>query len=220
MHRTIHPAILYFGTPVILISTVNGDGTFNLAPMSSVFWLGWRCLLGLAASSQTTGNLMRSGECVLNLPSVSEVDAIDRLALTTGSNPVPEFKRAMGYRYEPDKFAAAGLTPVASATVAAPRVRECPVHLEASVATTHAMGEDDPSQKGRIVCLEARIQRVHADESILMAGEAHRIDPDAWRPVLMSFQQLYGLGGRLRPSRLATVPERLYRARHANRGRP
>ncbi|WP_198007949.1 hypothetical protein [Methylovulum miyakonense] len=34
------PPILYFGTPVILVSTINEDGTANLAPMSSAWWLG------------------------------------------------------------------------------------------------------------------------------------------------------------------------------------
>ena len=44
MHVTSEPGILYFGTPVVLISTTNEDGSYNLAPMSSAFWLGWRCL--------------------------------------------------------------------------------------------------------------------------------------------------------------------------------
>jgi flavin reductase (DIM6/NTAB) family NADH-FMN oxidoreductase RutF len=68
MHVTSEPGILYFGTPVVLISTVNEDGSYNLAPMSSASWLGWRCLLGLAASSHTTQNIMRTGERVINLP--------------------------------------------------------------------------------------------------------------------------------------------------------
>src|SRR5437016_7801839 len=46
MHKTIEPTILYFGTPVALISTLNQDGTPNLAPMSSAWWLGWSCMLG------------------------------------------------------------------------------------------------------------------------------------------------------------------------------
>ncbi|KVN34618.1 hypothetical protein WT67_13805 [Burkholderia stagnalis] len=53
-HRVSEPNILYFGTPVVPISTV------NFAPISSAFWLGWRCVLGLAASSQTTLNLIRN----------------------------------------------------------------------------------------------------------------------------------------------------------------
>ncbi|HET8880717.1 MAG TPA: flavin reductase, partial [Solimonas sp.] len=79
----IEPAILYFGTPVVLISTTNEDGGSNLAPMSSAFWLGWRCILGLDASSKNTENLMRTGECVLNLPSPAQVGHVDRLARLT-----------------------------------------------------------------------------------------------------------------------------------------
>ncbi len=211
MHLKSEPPILYFGTPVVLISTLNEDGSYNLAPMSSAFWLGWRCMLGLAAFSKTTQNLLRTGECVLNLPSVNEVAAVNRLALTTGSDPVPEFKASKGYRYEADKFGIAGLTPMASETVAPPRVRECPVQLEARVAATHRVGEDNPAQQGFILCVETRIQRVYAEESIMMGGAEHRIDPDKWRPLIMSFQQFYGLGAQLRDSTLGTIPESAYR---------
>jgi len=212
MHIKSEPPILYFGTPVVLISTLNEDGSCNLAPMSSAFWLGWRCLLGLAAFSKTTQNMIRTGECVLNLPSVNEVAAVNRLALTTGSDPVPEFKLSKGYRHEADKFGIAGLTPMASETVAPPRVRECPVQLEARVAATHRVGEDNPAQRGFILCIETRIQRVHAEESIMMSGEENRIDPDKWRPLIMSFQQFYGLGPRLQNSTLGTIPEAMYRS--------
>lgn len=212
MHINSEPPILYFGTPVVLISTLNEDGSCNLAPMSSAFWLGWRCLLGLAAFSKTTQNMIRTGECVLNLPSVNEVAAVNRLALTTGSDPVPEFKLSKGYRHEADKFGIAGLTPMTSETVAPPRVRECPVQLEASVAATHRVGEDNPAQRGFILCIETRIRRVHAEESIMMSGEENRIDPDKWRPLIMSFQQFYGLGPQLQDSTLGTIPEAMYRS--------
>src|SRR5437764_14036244 len=92
MHVRSEPAILYFGTPVVLISTVNEDGSFNLAPMSSAFWLGWRCVLGLGAASKTPQNMARTRECVLNLPSADLAGMVDRLALTTGTEVVPEAK--------------------------------------------------------------------------------------------------------------------------------
>src|SRR5215831_12794884 len=38
-HLSVEPAILYLGTPVVLISSINEDGSPNLAPMSSAFWL-------------------------------------------------------------------------------------------------------------------------------------------------------------------------------------
>src|ERR1700754_3912558 len=100
MHVTIEPGILYFGTPVILISTTNEDGSYNLAPMSSAFWLGWRCVLGLAAESKTPQNLLRTRQCVLNLPSAAQVEAVNRLALTTGTETVPKGKQMRSYRYE------------------------------------------------------------------------------------------------------------------------
>ncbi len=96
--RTIvaEPAILYFGTPVVLIGTCNEVGSYNLAPMSSAWWLGWRCMLGLGTKSKSTENMLRTGECVLNLPSATMVAAVDRLARTTGSKPVPANKIKRG----------------------------------------------------------------------------------------------------------------------------
>lgn len=216
MHETIAPSILYFGTPVVLISTENEDGSFNLAPMSSVFWLGWRCLLGLSARSKTTQNLLRTGECVLNLASTENADAVDRLALTTGSDPVPEAKLRRGYRHAADKFGLAGLTPIPSVTVTPPRAGECPVQLEATLAVAHGIADDHPDLRGMLVCIETQIRRVHADPAILKTGIEHHIDPDKWRPLIMSFQHLYGLGGKVRDSTLASIPEASYRTPEAD----
>src|ERR1017187_3166640 len=110
--RSIEPAILYFRTPVVLIGSTNEDGSFNLAPMSSAWWVGWRCMLGLASNSKTTENMLRTGECVPNLPSAHLVDAANRLARTTGSNPLPAGKIKRGNRHEKNKFEISGLTPL------------------------------------------------------------------------------------------------------------
>jgi flavin reductase (DIM6/NTAB) family NADH-FMN oxidoreductase RutF len=220
MHVTTEPAILYLGTPVVLISTVNEDGSYNLAPMSSAFWLGWRGILGLAAHSKTPQNMRRTGECVLNLPSADLAAAVNRLALTTGTDPVPAGKLARGYRYEKDKFGVSNLTPVRSETVAAPRVLECPVQLEAVVEASHAVADDDDVLRGRVVTFEVRIQRVHVEESILLAGESNRIDPDKWRPLIMSFQKFYGLSeGELHDSKLGRIPEKMYRSPDVDRAK-
>jgi len=211
-HSVIEPHILYLGTPVVLISTVNEDGTHNLAPMSSAFWLGWRGVLGLAADSQTTHNLLRTGECVLNLPSVNEVTAVDRIARTTGKNPVSEFRQALGYVYEPDKFDRAGMTRVPADLVGAARALECPIQLEATVAAVHGIGEDSDDLRGFIKLFEVRVRRVHVHPDLLMEGHANRIDPDKWQPLIMSFQKFYGLSGQVHPSRLADIPEKAYEA--------
>jgi hypothetical protein len=55
------------------------------------------------------------------------------------------------------------------------------------------------------------VVRAHVEESILLEGEENRIDPDRWRPLMMSFCQFYGLGGRVWDSTLAEIPEVRYR---------
>ncbi|HJV23343.1 MAG TPA: flavin reductase family protein [Holophagaceae bacterium] len=199
MHRVIHPKMLYFGTPVVLITTLNEDGSPNLAPMSSAWWLGQSCMLGLSRRSKTAENLLREGTCVLNLPSAAMVDVVDRLALTTGRDPVPDYKAAMGYRFEGDKFGLAELTPLPSDLVAPPRIRECPVHLEARIAQVHGVGDPE----SHLAAFEAAILRVHLEEALVMEGSEHHIDPLKWRPLIMSLCEFFGLGGRLHRSRLA-----------------
>ena len=61
-------------------------------------------MLGLDASSKTTENMVRTGECVVNLPSADGVAAVNRLARTTGSNPMPSRKLTRGYVHRRNKF--------------------------------------------------------------------------------------------------------------------
>lgn len=199
MHRSIEPTILYFGTPVAIISTLNEDGSPNLAPMSSAWWLGWTCMLGLGSMGQTSDNLIRTRECVINLPSADQATNVDRLALTTGKNPVPERKRAWGYRHEPDKFREAGFTPVPSETVAPPRVRECPVHMEGIVHDYRPFGKNVSAN-----VFEVHVTRLHVCEDLLVGdGPRAHVDPVRWRPLIMSFCRFFGLSDEVHPSRLA-----------------
>lgn len=210
-HIEIDPAILYFGTPVVLLSTVDIHGRPNLAPMSSVFWLGQTAVLGMGMRSQTAANLQATGEIVINLPSVEQVDAVDRLALTTGRDPVPSAKAHAGYEYVGDKFARAGLTPVPSSTVNPPRIAECPVSLEGRLVGTHPLAAGDPAEAGNASVFEVEITRVHVHPGIQDADHPNRIDPERWRPLIMSFQKFFGLGSEVHPSRLSTIDEEWYR---------
>jgi flavin reductase (DIM6/NTAB) family NADH-FMN oxidoreductase RutF len=201
-HLVVEPRLFYVGTPVVLISTLNEDGSPNLAPMSSAWWLYWSCMLGLSSRGKTVQNLMRERQCVLNLPSPELAPAVERLALTTGCNPVPDYKKVMGYRYEPDKFAFAHLTPVASDLVEPPRVAECPVQLEAVIETIHPFGNRETlppfgNPNDYTVAIEARVVRAHIEEAILVPGKQHYIDSDKWSPLILNFGEFYGLGTKL-----------------------
>lgn len=101
---TISPKILYFGTPVALITSVNPDGSSNLAPISSFWVLGWTMTLGLLEDTKTLANLRNCPDCVVNLPSPDMWRQVEALAPLTGQNPVPEDKKK--FRFERDKFQA------------------------------------------------------------------------------------------------------------------
>ena len=176
-------------------------------------------MIGLASDSKTTANLVREHECVLNFPSVGEVDAVNRLAKTTGSHPVPEFRTNAGYQHVKDKLSFAGLTPQASELVQPPRVAECPVQMEAVLQAAHpfggfaaqrSYGEDVPD--AFLHAYELKIVRVHVAEELLRSDKPNHVDSDKWKPLIMSFSKFYGLAeGQILTSRLAEIPEELYR---------
>ena len=209
-HKEIEPAILYFGTPVVLVTTLNEDGTANIAPISSIWWLGWSCMIGLDASSQTAENLMRTKECVLNLPSDNQVEAVDRLAKTTGRTKLPLHKKSLGYRYEADKFKAAGLTQQSAVGVSAPRVEECPVQLEATLAKTVPFGEKNSKMAVPSVAFELNIEHVHVVQTLLSDPNKSYVDPDKWHPLIMSFRKYYSTRDYIHESKLAVGAEGQY----------
>lgn len=211
-HSVISPAILYWGTPgkppriflrkrivsngheVVLITTQNEDGTSsNISPMSSAWWLGHSCMLGLDATSKTTQNLLRTKECVLNLASEDLLPAVNALANTTGSNPVSASKASRNYKFVKDKWTRANLTSEASDFVQPARIVECPVQMECELLQVTNMRPDLPDRTGLILAIEVRVLRIHILDELRMEGYANRVDPDKWKPLIMNFQEFYGL---------------------------
>lgn len=197
-HVAVEPRILYFGTPVVLISTVNEDGTPNLAPISSAWALGWNLVVGLGRGGKSLENLERKGECVLNLPTPDLWPAVERLAPLTGKDPVPDSKKA-AFRFERDKFGAAGLTPVPAELVSPPRVAECALQIEGKVEDIHPLGT--------LACaVVVKAVRVHAHRDIVL-GPNH-IDPATWQPLIYNFRHYFGLGAELGRTFRADTPTR------------
>lgn len=199
MKRVLNPKMLYFGTPVVLVSSLNGDGTTNVAPMSSAWWVGNTAMLGMSVNSQTVRNLQQRPYCVLNLVDATMVDAIDRLALLTGRPDIPEYKRARGYTFEPDKFAAARLTPAPLGEGRPAGVAESLIHMEGRV---ESMREIDGPDSG-LRALEVAVERTHVDECLLMDNHPTYIDPLSWDPLFMKFTEYFAGATMSRPSSLA-----------------
>ena len=192
----ITPAVHYFGTPVALISTVDETGHANLTPMSSVWALGDRLVLGLSDSSQGAQNLLRTREAVVNLPGPHQYAAVEAIARTTGRHPVPEYKRAMGYCHEPDKFALAGFSAVPATKVQPPRVAECPLQLEVRLIDARPATQIDGEDRPGFLLFETQVLLTHAHADIVHAGSSH-IDTARWSPLLYVYRHYFGAGERL-----------------------
>jgi len=104
--------------PVVLVTSAH-------AGERDVMVMGWHTvmefspsLIGCVISSanHSHGLIRASGECVINLPTSSQLEAVLGVGSTSG--------------VDTDKFAAFGLTPEASALVAAPSIRECHAQFE------------------------------------------------------------------------------------------
>jgi flavin reductase (DIM6/NTAB) family NADH-FMN oxidoreductase RutF len=152
--------------PIAWTSSRAADGTLNLAPFS--YFMAVASVPPTLAVSvgyrhgqpkDTLHNIAAAGEFVVNI--VNE-DVAEQMNLTSGN-----------YTANVDEFALAGLTPLPSIKVAAPRVAESPINLECRVEQIVPIGESNGLIIGRIVYF-------HVRDDLLDNG---RIDQDALRAV-------------------------------------
>ncbi|MDU4696791.1 MAG: flavin reductase family protein [Paenibacillus sp.] len=183
----VQPKILYYGTPVVLLTTQNEDGSTNISPISSSWALGDHIVLGLGLGGKAAENLQRHPECVINLPDPSLWEQVERLAPTTGKKPVPPVKAAQGFVHQKDKFAVSGLTPQPSRQVQPARIRECPLQIEAVVRDFRV-----PAYAPFFAIVETHAVIVHARRDLVI-GDRH-IDPRQWSPLIYNFRHYFGLG--------------------------
>ncbi|RDI39907.1 flavin reductase family protein [Falsibacillus pallidus] len=188
--KEIHPKVMYYGTPVVLLNTLNEDGTTNISPISSSWALGKNIILGIGLGGKAIENLERHKECTLNLPDPSLWGKVEKIASYTGKLEVPNFKKEIGFSYMKNKFQAAGLTPFESKTVIPQRIQECPIQIEAKVNHIR-IPEYDPF----FAIVETEAIHFHASETIIK--DENYIDPAKWSPLIYNFRHYFGLGKEL-----------------------
>ena len=191
--KTVEPKILYFGTPVALVTTIDIDENANIGPMSSVWALGWTLMLGLEMESKTYQNLMEQKECVINFPPASLFKHVEKIANFTGANPIPDYKTGR-YQYDADKFKSGGFTSLKSELVKPPRIAECQLQFETVLKNVLKIN-DDPVEASGVAAVEVRVVKIHADERLIVDGK--HIDPKKWNPLIYNFRHYYGLGEEL-----------------------
>ncbi|GKU77313.1 hypothetical protein L3i20_v217100 [Paenibacillus sp. L3-i20] len=194
----IKPSILYYGTPVVLLSTLNEDGTVNISPLSSSWALGDCIILGIGIGGKAFENIERHPECVINIPGPSLWENVEKLAPYTGKTNVPDYKRSIGYSYQKDKYGISELTPARSVTVKPTRIMECPIQVEAVVKHIRI-----PEHSPNFAIIETKAVHVHAHKEIIIEG--NHIDPQKWSPLIYNFRHYFGLGKELGKSFRATT---------------
>ncbi len=157
--------------PIAWVSTLNENGTNNLAPFSfftavsaSPMIIGFSPIIRTSTGKKkdTYLNIEREKEFVVNFVSS---DLIDACNLTSTE-----------LDYNEDEFSFANLTPIASEMVKAARVKESKIHFECILRDILSYGETPGSGSfitGEVVC-------VHVDDDIIQSG---RINTPAFDPI-------------------------------------
>ena len=154
--------------PIAWVSTLNEDGTANLAPFSFFTGVGSApptCLICVSrkgrsdpgAKKDTWHNIERTGELVINVVPDALADAMNVTS--------KEYARGV------DEFEAAGVTKAPSERIATPRVAEAPAAFECRLMQIVEVGQ--AGEGTAIIICEILLWHVRDD----VLDEAGRVDP-------------------------------------------
>lgn len=157
--------------PIGWVSTTDNFGRHNLAPFSFFNAVGedpphvmFSTVRTGNVNKDTLNNVLKTGEFVINLATESLTEAMNSTAASLAPG-VSEFDMA-------------GLTPVPSLIVNAPRVLESPVNMECRMV--HHYSLEDHKNGGATVII-GRVVMFHIDDSILL--DDYKINMEVYKPV-------------------------------------
>lgn len=157
--------------PIAVISTLNENGTNNIAPFSFFTAVSAKpmiiafCPMIKSSSGElkdTPRNIFREKEFVVNF--VTE-ETYEKINLTSTE-----------LKYGEDEFQFAGLTAIESDLIKAKRLKESPIHFEC-IYRDHLSYGDQPGQ-GQIITGE--VVKVHVKEELYYEG---KIKTDEFKPI-------------------------------------
>ena len=162
-----HPSVL--PGPIVLVSTVDGQGEPNIAPKSWISMMAFRgpvLAFGCHRSHATARNAEETGEFVVNVPSEALVERIWAMPASHGR----------------ERIARSGLTLLPASRVAAPLIGECKAHLECTFQAITRLGAE--------VVVFGTIVAASIDEDC--AGKSPADQYFRLRPVFFLEEGMYG----------------------------
>jgi flavin reductase (DIM6/NTAB) family NADH-FMN oxidoreductase RutF len=166
-----------------------------LSAVVPVVIYGLRLTLDLPWQSSTANNLMRTGECVINLPGADTIAVVEGLARTVTSinkNFDFNFSRAAVC----GTLTPAHMTLVPSETISALRALECPMQLETRIdGSIDTMDYERIAPLDKFVTFGLNVLRVHLDPSVVLCD----VHPNMWTPLMNVSAKLIGDRVQTRP---------------------
>ncbi len=168
------PGTMIYPVPAVLVSCGASAEEYN---MLTVAWTGTicsepaMCYISVRPERHSYEIIKRTGEFVINLTTSALARATDWCGVRSGR--------------DYDKFKEMGLTPIASAKVAAPTVAESPVAIECRVKEIIPLGSHD--------MFLAEVVNVSVDET-LIDKESGKLDLERARLLAYSHGEYYELG--------------------------
>lgn len=157
--------------PIAAVSTINEDGSNNLAPFSFFTGVSAKPMIvafcplirtSTGLKKDTVINIEREKEFVINFVNESIADQINTTSVEV--------------EYGKDEFELANLTPIDSLKIKAKRVQESPIQFECQLRDILSYG-DSP---GAGTLITGEVVRVHVDRNLLEEG---RIDTEKYMPI-------------------------------------
>lgn len=174
MKRIVAPYRAVFPTPAALVTTVDVDGSPNVATAGEVFMISLHPLIvavGFRAATYTNRLIHATGEFVVNLPRREILEAVDYCGSVSGR--------------KVDKFKVTGLTPTPAKHVKPPLIEECPVNIECRVRDTiHFDYMDRDVFAGETLA-------IHIDEDVI--GEDDLPDLTKFETIAFASWKYYGI---------------------------
>ncbi|MCW4039857.1 MAG: flavin reductase family protein [Candidatus Bathyarchaeota archaeon] len=165
MKKTLSNTKLFQAGPlsvVVMATAINAEGQANIITLGMYMPISFSpplVCIGIAPQRYSHDLISRSGEFVVNIPSIDLVEEMHFCGTKSGRNI--------------DKFTATSLTAIPAKVVKTPLIKECIGHLECKVIQTHVCG-DHTLFVGQVVS-------ACADETILSNGN---FDPLKARPIV------------------------------------
>ena len=157
--------------PIGWISTVDERGIPNLAPFSFFNAVGedpphvmFSTVRPNDSNKDTLNNVLATGQFVVNMATEELVEAVNKTSATLPS--------------EINEFEYAGLTPIPSLLVNAPRVKESPIHFECELVHHYSL---QGHKHGGATVIIGKIVMFHMDENVML--DDYKINQEMYRPV-------------------------------------